>query len=177
VLLIISSGAQSDTRELPAPAEFSAVFLCEPRGIGETRWTRKSPPNYIERSHVLLGRTADTGRVWDVIAAARYLRQKFEGKAAVLVSGQGNAAVLAAYAALFEPEITGLVLRNPVLSHMNASAPPFLNVLRVCDIPEVLGMLAPRSLTIQESTAEALKKISAIYSAAGAANRLTTGHE
>jgi dienelactone hydrolase len=48
-----------------------AVALCEPRGIGATRWTRKNPPNYVERSHVLLGRTVDAGRVWDVIAAAR----------------------------------------------------------------------------------------------------------
>ena len=49
-----------------------AVVLCEPRGIGATRWTRKDPPNYVERSHVLLGRTVDAGRVWDVIAAAKF---------------------------------------------------------------------------------------------------------
>ncbi|MGB2823001.1 MAG: prolyl oligopeptidase family serine peptidase, partial [Phycisphaerae bacterium] len=40
-------------------------YLCAPRGVGPTRWTRKNPPNYVERCHVLLGRTADTGRVWD----------------------------------------------------------------------------------------------------------------
>ena len=46
------------------------VVLCEPWGIGGTKWTRKNGPNYVERSHVLLGRTVDAGRVWDVAAAA-----------------------------------------------------------------------------------------------------------
>jgi dienelactone hydrolase len=54
-------------------APYRAVVYCEPRGIGATKWTRKNPPNYVERSHALLGRTVDVGRVWDVIAATRYL--------------------------------------------------------------------------------------------------------
>ncbi len=28
------------------------VYVCTPRGVGDTRWTRKNPPNYVERSHV-----------------------------------------------------------------------------------------------------------------------------
>jgi len=169
-LLVVSTGSQSDST---APGKFDAAFVCEPRGIGETRWTRKNPPNYVERSHVLLGRTADTGRIWDIIATARYLHQKYEGKCAVSISGRENGAVLAAYAALFEPEITEAILRNPVLSHNNTNAPPLLNVLRVCDVPDVLGMLAPRPLTIQESAGDGLKRVSEIFAAAGAANRLT----
>ena len=68
-----------------------------------------------------------------------------------------------------EPEIAEVSLRNPMLSHTSASAPQFLNVLRVCDVPDVLGMLAPRPLTIREGKPEFLKKVEAIYSAAGAA--------
>jgi hypothetical protein len=52
-----------------------------------------------------------------------------------------------------------------------------LNVLRVCDVPEVLGMLAPRPLTIQGSPAPALKKVAEIYLSADAANRLSLPHE
>ena len=54
--------------------ERDAVYVCEPRGIGGSRWTQKSPPNYVARSHFLLGRTVDSGRVWDLAAAARYVR-------------------------------------------------------------------------------------------------------
>ena len=149
------------------------AYLCEPRGVGETRWTRKNPPNYVERAHVLLGRTVDTGRVWDLIAAARYLNAKFDRKVPVFVAGRQGGAVLAAYAALWEPEIAGLVLEQPVLSHMSPAAPPLLNVLRVCDVPHVLGMLAPRPLTLRGAEPDGVRAVRAIYAAAGAESRLT----
>lgn len=150
------------------------MYTCAPRGTGPTRWTRKNPPNYVERSHVLLGRTVDTGRVWDVIAAARHLHARHEGKVPVVVAGQGGGAVLAAYAALWESEIAGAVLRRPPLTHDgNSEAPQLLNVLRVCDVPEVLGMLAPRPVTVYGTPREELEKVAGIYAAAGASERLT----
>jgi len=144
------------------------VYLCTPRGTGPTKWTGKNPPNYVERSHVLLGRTVDAGRVWDVIAAGRFLRGKYEGSVGVYVAGHGAAGVLAAYAALLEPDIAGVIVREPPVSHMEAGAPQFLNVLRVCDVPEVFGMLAPRRLTVCGAGGDGLERTSAIYRAAGA---------
>jgi len=144
------------------------VYLCAPRVVGQTRWTRKNPPNYVERSHVLLGRTVDTGRVWDIIATARYLHGKYNSNIPVYVLGEGAAGVLAAYAALWEPEIAGVILNKPPLSHMDIESPQFLNVLRVCDVPDVLGMLAPRALTIYSNRSDMLEKVVKIYSAAGA---------
>ena len=38
---------------------------------------------------------------------------------------------------------------RPPRSHSEDGAPPLLNVLRVCDIPDVLGMLSPRPLRIE----------------------------
>lgn len=145
-----------------------SVYLCAPRGVGQTRWSRKNPPNYVERSHVLLGRTVDTGRVWDIIATARYLHGKYNSNIPVYVLGEGAAGVLAAYAALWEPEIAGVILNKPPLSHMDIESPQFLNVLRVCDVPDVLGMLAPRALTIYSNRSDMLEKVVKIYSAAGA---------
>src|SRR4029434_8381817 len=52
------------------------VFACEVRGVGAGRWTQKNPPNYVARSHYLLGRTVDSGRVWDLVATARGLRAR-----------------------------------------------------------------------------------------------------
>jgi hypothetical protein len=143
------------------------MYVCEPRGIGATRWTRKNPPNYVERSHVLLGRTVDTGRVRDVVSAARYLRKVYEEKVPVVAVGEGPAGVLAAYAALWEPDIEAVILSKPPLTHMANSAPQLLNVLRVCDIPEVLGMLAPRSVTIHADMSPTLEKAASIHAAAG----------
>jgi dienelactone hydrolase len=157
-------------RQVQQPGD--EVYVCAPRGIGPTAWTRKNPPNYVERCHVLLGRTVDAGRVWDLIAAARYLDRRHQGKAPVYLLGEGPAALLAAYAALWEPDAAGAVLRRPPLSHMEPGAPAFLNVLRVCDVPEVLGMLAPRPLTIRGIDRAALKKTAAAYHAAGEPGKL-----
>jgi hypothetical protein len=121
---------------------------------------------------VLIGRTVDTGRVWDVIAAARYLRAKHGGKVPVHLVGQRAAGVLAAYAALWESEIAGVMLNKPPLTHMDDGAPQLLNVLRVCDIPDVLGMLAPRRLTVCSAGRELLDKVSAIFAAAGGTKNL-----
>src|SRR5262249_55883355 len=32
-----------------------ALYICEPRGLGLSRWTGHNPPNYVERAHYLLG--------------------------------------------------------------------------------------------------------------------------
>jgi hypothetical protein len=171
ILLAISSCDSNEpisewVRDVHTPGD--VVYVCAPRGVDQTRWTRKNPPNYVERSHVLLGQTVDTGRVCDIIATARYLRVAYGENVPVHLVGGGPAGVLAAYAALWEPEIAGVTAISPPLSHMEAEAPQFLNVLRVCDIPDVLGMLAPRPLTMHGEDAAALQKVARIYTAAGA---------
>jgi dienelactone hydrolase len=123
------------------------VVLCEPRGIGATRWTRKNGPNYVERSHVLLGRTVDAGRVWDAIAAARYLAT-VNPEVPVYVAGKGAAGVLAGYAAALDTGIAGATLVAPQKTHMDSAAPQFLNVLRLGDVPTTLGLVAPRPLEL-----------------------------
>jgi hypothetical protein len=155
--------------------EGQVVVLCEPRGIGATRWTRKNGPNYVERSHVLLGRTVDAGRVWDVVAAARYLaaNSATDGKnQPIHVAGKGSAGLLAAYAAVLDDVIASVKLVSPPATHMESSAPQFLNVLRVCDVPDALGLIAPRPLTIIQSKADSFAKTKAAYLAAGAGDRL-----
>jgi hypothetical protein len=158
------------------------IVFCEPRGIGETKWTRKNGPNYVERSHVLLGRTVDAGRVWDVIAAAKYLRDRplgadrplAAGEKAAEISVAGNAAagLIAAYAAVLEPQIAGVSLVAPPATHMDKAAPQLLNVLRVCDAPQALGLLAPRPLTVLNADATSFAPTAAAYKAAEAGDRL-----
>ena len=54
--------------------------------------------------------------------------------------------ILCIYAALFEPSIREVVVVAPPTSH--AEGPAFLNVLRALDIPDALGLLAPRRLAL-----------------------------
>jgi len=143
------------------------MFFISTRGHGPTRWTRKNPPNYVERAHVLVGRTVDQGRVWDIAASFRDFRAAAPNKK-WQVGGEGQGGILAAYAALFEPDVPEVILINPPASHKDG--PIFLNVLRVLDIPDALGMLAPRPLTIV-SKDPAFDRTAEIYKRAGAADK------
>ncbi|HLW67167.1 MAG TPA: acetylxylan esterase [Gemmataceae bacterium] len=143
------------------------IFTVSPRGHGISEWTRKNPPNYVERSHALLGHTVDERRVYDTIGMFRYYYglakdQKWQ------LAGRGQAGVIAAYAAIFEPDVPAVVLKNPPASHRDG--PIFLNVLRVLDVPEALGLLAPRPLTIY-SNDKAFDRTAEIYKIAGAADK------
>ena len=152
-------------------AQGAAVYHYWPRGASsEHHWTHRSPPNYVERSHALLGRTVDQGRVWDIAATARDLAVGKGGSVKLQVMGIGQAGILAAYAALFEPSIKEVVIVDPPVSHREG--PIFLNVLRVLDIPEALGLLAPRRLTLINAKDKAFDRTAEIYRLAGAADRL-----
>lgn len=151
-----------------------AVYVVEPRGIGGSRWTIKNPPNYVLRSLYLLGRTPDSGRVWDIAATTRYLREMHGADVQVCLAGDGASAVLAAYAALLEPDIASVALSRPPLSHLENAAPQLLGVLRIIDIPQAFGMLAPRPMQLVQAPAECATRVGEIYSRAGAANKLQT---
>jgi hypothetical protein len=158
------------------------VYFCDVRGVRATRWTSTNPPNYVERSMVLLGHTVDTGRLWDVRAVAAYLDDHYGGKIPIHLLGDGRFGVIGAYAALLEPKIAGVTLNKPPATHMAPGSPQFLNALRVCDIADVLGMLAPRPLTIYvppicappiyAPQGKFVEEIGAIYGAAGASSQL-----
>ncbi len=154
------------------------VVWCEPRGTGETRWTTHNPPNYVERSLALLGQTVDTGRIRDVVAASRYQGEGSGADASprkptVRLAGRGAAGLLAAYAAIFDPAIAGVTLVDPPSTHRTNAAPVLLNVLRVCDIPDALGLLAPRPLRLRGVDVSAFRRTADAYRAAGAGQALT----
>jgi dienelactone hydrolase len=136
----------------------------------EWTWTHKSPPNYVERSQLLLGRTVDQGWLWDAMAMARRISDESGNMNNVRVAGVGAKGILAAYAALFEPSIKEVVVIDPPKSHKEG--PYFLNVLRVLDVPEALGLLAPTPLTIIGGNDAAFDRTAEIYRLAGAGDKL-----
>jgi cephalosporin-C deacetylase-like acetyl esterase len=172
---LIVLGPEDSGRAIPDWARNCAApgitALVRPRGQGDLAWTTKSPPNYVERAHALLGQTVDRGRVWDVAAAFRWwVKGESKLKARWTVVGRGQAGILAAYAALFEPGIEKVVVVDPPKSHRDG--PIFLNVLRVLDIPEALGLLAPRRLTLVNAKDRAFDRTVEIYKRAGAEKNL-----
>lgn len=170
---LIAAGS-NDSKPFPwkqLAGEQDGIYVCQTRGAGDTRWTRNNPPNYVERAHYLLGRTVDSGRVWDLAATARHLKELDKGHRSICLGGEGAAGALAIYAALLEPTVSEVVLSHPPASHMEDSAPALLNVLRVCDIPEAMGMLAPRAVTVIGGKQDACGITAAIYRAAGAEDK------
>ena len=139
------------------------VLLIAPRGSGSFP-LQDPPPFYIQRSLPLLGRTLDTCRLADVLAVAA---QVLDGERGVKwnIVGRGNAGVIAAYAALLEPRINSVAVLDPPASHR--VGPIFLNVLRVIDVPEALGMLAPRALTVVSTEKTAFETTRSLYNVAG----------
>jgi dienelactone hydrolase len=141
-----------------------------PRGSIPSRWTRTSPPNTVERSLALLGSTADTGRVSDVAGTAKMFDETRKQGIRWRVVGRGQAGIIAAYAALFEKTIREVIVVDPPLWHRDG--PHFLNVMRTCDIPDALGLLAPRPLTILGGKDKVFDRTAEIYKLAGAADKL-----
>ncbi|MFM7152367.1 MAG: Type 1 glutamine amidotransferase-like domain-containing protein [Gemmataceae bacterium] len=140
------------------------AMVLEPRGTGGSRWTRKNPPNTIERSFALLGETADLARVRDILATLR--APGGDKKIKYRLVGRGRAGILAAYAALVDPDIGEVVAIDPPASHREG--PHFLGVLRILDIPDALGLLAPRKLTLINASHPAFDRTADVYRLAGA---------
>lgn len=174
VLVVADASEDADEAVSGVARPGDVVYGLQPRGVGATRWTRKSPPNHVARALVLLGRTVDQGRIQDVAATARYLRSIHGESVPIVAAGRKGAGVVSAYAALIEPTIGEVIALEPPSSHMDSTAPQLLNVLRVADVPEALGMLAPRLLTLRTSDKAFAERVSAIYERAGAAKQLTT---
>jgi len=148
-----------------------SVTVLSPRGSGRTtQWNQKNPPNYVARAHALVGTTVDAGRIWDTQAVARMLHETEGNELTVAVIGRGPAGILGAYAALAETSISEVVVVDPPASHR--AGPHLLGVLRVLDIPETLGLLAPRHLTVIRGQDSAVQRTVEMYERENARGRL-----
>lgn len=147
-----------------------AALLLSPRGGSPFVWEDK-PPFYIQRSMALIGRTVDSGRVADVQAFIEHTHFVASSRS-WKIAGRGPAGIIAAYAAALAPEhcIDEIAVVEPTTTHREG--PIFLNVLRVLDIPEALGLLAPRPLTISTDKADAWTRTKACYQARGGGEAL-----
>ena len=174
---LIVLNPEEDSAKLPEWARSvvgeNPALLLTTRGMGPAPWPRDKFPNPVERALALLGGTLDGGRVWDVMTiAGRRTGAGIHWRAA----GRGRSGILAAYAALYQPAIESVIAVDPPASHRPRSpgeeyGPALLNVLRILDVPDALGCLAPRPLTLIGAQDAAFDRTAEIYRLAGAANR------
>jgi Prolyl oligopeptidase family len=136
----IASGAKSQN---------VARVMLPPRGIGPTRWAEdgSSADTHIRRRFPLLGQTLDGQRVWDVRRGIAALKEIPElAGAPITVQAEGDMAGIALYAAVFEPEIKQLQLRNLPASHMRG--PILLKVRRILDVPQAVALAFSRTVEL-----------------------------
>jgi len=147
----------------------ASLNVIYPRGTGSQVWNSTLSKKF-ERTSMILGRTLDGMRLFDVLCAVEYIatHPSYNGTSLTVV-GKGEAGILGAYAALLDSRITRVILFSPPLTHENG--PIFLNVLRYTDIPEVLAMLAPRELVFLTREIENFSYTRAVYELSGAGEK------
>ena len=165
--------AEKVAREMAKRANAGTLIVLAPRGSGGTAFTRKSPPNTVERSLFLLGQTLDQGRVIDIDAewrrARKEMRNEFPADRRWIVGGEGRAGILAAYVAIGDMRIDEAILSHPPTTHLDG--PHFPGILRSADIPEMLGLLASRKLTLIGAKDKAFDHTAKLYELAGAKDK------
>lgn len=139
-----------------------------PRGLGLSAWSgdlRKQ--THLRRRFMLLGQTLDGMRVWDIRRAVQAIRALPDWQGLpVTLQAEGDLAMDALYAALFEPDLAGLDLTRLPSSHRNG--PDFLNVLRILDLPQAVAMAAERApIRLRETDPQAWRFADAVVTALG----------
>lgn len=127
----------------------------------------------IERSAALTGRSLATMGVWDIRRTLAWVaRDRGVAISRIILCGRGYAGIQALYAAVFEPVVTHVVLREAPLSHRDGPAVP--TVMRDTDIEEVAALLAPRRLTLLVPRGEEWTVAKAVYELVGAGEAFGT---
>ncbi len=121
------------------------ILALYPRGVGEVAWP-KSVWKTIQRNAMLVGRTVDSMRLWDVLQAADAMRRRTGYE--VVVAGSGVSGALGLYAAALDDGIAQAILLDAPTTHAGGrETAGFLNVLRYTDLPEAAALVAPRRVT------------------------------
>ena len=141
-----------------------ALAILWPR-FTERPLTRHEHAN-LERSAALTGRSLAALHVWDILRTAAWAaKDRGLAPSGITVYGRGATGISGLYAALLEPAIGQVILRDPPTSHFEGPALPL--VLRITDLDEVAGALAPRRLTVVARRSDGYERTRALYAVQG----------
>lgn len=136
----------------------SATFAFHPRGTNKTLWAEhvSVPETQIRRRFPLIGETWESGQVWDVRRAVQAIGTIDEfKKLPIELRAEGPMAIVALYAALYEPSVTKLTLVNPPASFRDPASPAFLGAAKILDHPHAVAMAAATKTVHLKGIAEA----------------------
>ena len=120
----------------------------------------------VERTAALTGRSIAALQIWDVLRTVAWVAQDRRiTSSEIAVFGRGPAGITGLYAALINPAIGQVIMRDPPSSHLEGPALPM--ILRMTDIDEVAAALAPRRLALLSSRQDGFKTAHAIYELMG----------
>jgi len=127
-----------------------ARLVVNTRGVGETAWGDELAW-HLRRAAAIAGRTVASMCVYDTlraIEAARSLREIDGSK--IVLAARGEMAAVAAYAALLDGRLAGLILADPPATLNEPSNPDgtgpateMLGALRIADLPVAAGLIWP----------------------------------
>jgi hypothetical protein len=116
----------------------------------------------IQMTAAWCGRTIAAMQVWDVMRAVEWaLGHEKLTPSEISVFGKGESGIIGLYAALRETRIDRVILSDPPGSHWQG--PALLNVLRITDLAEAAGALAPRKLVSLTALSSQFETTRSIY--------------
>jgi dienelactone hydrolase len=154
------------------------IATLECRGIGETGWSANLQW-HIRRAAAWTGRTVASMRVYDVLRCLEVVRS-LRGVAGdhVALAARGEMAAVAAYAGFLDPQVWGVVLKDPPATQNAPSEPDgrgpaleMLNCLRVTDLPQITGLLFPRPVAVLGTVPESYHWARDLYRSLGSGDR------
>ena len=142
-------GAKAVLSRLSGACGPHGACALEPRGSGLTALNPRNSRDYVQalRSALWVGLTPTLLAVHDLLRALEFLRSEegFEGQK-VYLYGRGEAGVACLYVAALDESVAGVVVDSIPVSH--AEGAHLIGILRVLDIPQALGLPAPRPVGV-----------------------------
>lgn len=129
----------------------SVLVVVPPRGVGPTRWANdERGETHVRRRFVLLGRTVEEGQYWDIRSALAVLCAP--GNTAVrdiVLEARGKFAGIALLAAADTPQVSKVVLHQPITSFREGSI--FQGIEKVLELSQAAAMVFPRRLVLYDT--------------------------
>jgi hypothetical protein len=136
------------------------VLVLNPRAVDYPMDVNRT--SVTKMTAALLGGTLESMQLWDILRSVDYLVDEEKLTLASLsVYGRRAMGGLALHAAALDTRITRVILDDPPSSHWQA--PALLNVLRITDLAEVAGLVAPREIVSLTPLPETYRYTRSIY--------------
>lgn len=132
-------------------------------------------PSRLLFAMVLTGQTPVTMTLRDIREAIGFLVDEGWGGEGIYLHGRGDQAIASLYLGLVEPRVRGVILEDIPVSHAQGS--PITGILRVCDIPDAVGLLAPRPVALVHTSHGNWTYPRRVYERIGAQERLILANE